>query len=102
MRSLLCILILLAGPWLGAAWSAPSLGLDHQREAEPLPELAVDQPSAANSKPASSNAGDQIVNSILGSRPEIPQQFSVHAALYRHIPDPVRRLLITAHASSFL
>ena len=102
MRALFCILLLLVGPWIGPAWSAPTLQLAHEREAQLLTVQAHDEHAVANPRPADSHSGDQVISSILGNRPAVPRPYPQRALTHGDLPHPTRRLLITVHASSFL
>jgi len=102
MRLGLCIFLLLAGPWLGPAWLAPSLELHHERQAQLLPDCPVDQESVAKTRPVDSNGGDQTVCSILGASPAVPRQFPGRTEMGWGFAEPTRRLLINIHTSSYL
>jgi hypothetical protein len=97
-----CILLLLVGPWIGPAWSATTLQLTHEREAQLLAVQADDQHAVANPRPADSHSGDQVISLILGKRPALPRPYPQQALTHGDLPHPTRRLLITVHASSFL
>jgi hypothetical protein len=101
MRALFCIIVLLAGPWLGPAWFVPLLELDHQREAQIVPERGTEQPITC-SKPSDSHIGDGAAGSCLGDCPEELRQHPTRALMGEALPHPTRRILINAHASSYL
>ncbi len=102
MRSVFCILALLAGPWLAPAWYAPTLELDHLRDAQLVPERVFAEQGVTSPKPIDGYSGDQASGSNLGYRPEIPRQYPARVLTFEELPHPTRHLLINAHASSFL
>ncbi|MCC6398685.1 MAG: hypothetical protein IT282_16845 [Bacteroidetes bacterium] len=101
MRIPFCVFVLLAGPWLGPAWSVPIVELDHQREAQVVPERVTEQPFTC-SKPSDSHVGDEAAGSSLGDVLEEPRQYPTRALTGEALPHPTRRMLINAHASSYL